>query len=109
MTHSLTAATAATKKPLRAFDGELTDGQRAVLRAFHEFGKPMDDLALAVYVHHIEDDPMSSSSVRSRRAELSRGPSPLLQVVDTKRLRSGRQAAVHGLTTEGKLVANASF
>jgi hypothetical protein len=69
----------------------------------------MDDQALTVYVHHIEDDGQSSSGIRSRRAELCRRDGnrpPLLQVVGTKKLKSGRRAAVHGLTKTGKRVAD---
>lgn len=90
----------------------LTDGQKAVLRAFHEFGRPLDDLALSVYVHHIEDDPMSSSGIRSRRAELSRpteARKAYVQLVGTKRLKSGRRAAVHGLTKAGQKAADRLF
>lgn len=88
----------------------LTDGQTAVLKAFHEFGRPMDDQALTVYVHHIADEPMSSSGIRSRRAELGRAtPLPLIKVTGTKVLSSGRSAAVHGLTTAGKAKAKALF
>lgn len=90
----------------------LTDGQTAVLRAFHDFGRPMDDLALTVYVHHIEDDPMSSSGIRTRRAELSRRTDtrpPFLHVVGTKVLKSGRNAAIHDLTPAGRRAANKLF
>jgi hypothetical protein len=88
----------------------LTDGQKAVLKAFHEFNRPMDDQALTVYVHHIADTPMSSSGIRSRRAELTRTtPLPLVKVTGIKTLASGRKAAVHGLTTAGKAKAKALF
>lgn len=89
----------------------LTAGQTAVLRAFHEFG-PMTDVALSVYVHHVEEVSMSSSGIRSRRAELARATSsrgPLLHAVGTKKLKSGRRAAVHALTDEGKLLAELAF
>ena len=88
----------------------LTAGQRVVLRAFYEFGA-MDDTALSIYVHHIADEPMSSSGIRTRRAELTRtidersNPAPLLRVVGTKKLKSGRRAAIHDLTDIGLLVA----
>ena len=82
----------------------LTDGQKAVLSAFHGFG-PMDDVALTVYVHHISDVPMSSSGIRTRRSELLR--KGLLEVTGAKRLKSGRFAHVHGLTPAGKRLARA--
>lgn len=90
----------------------LTDGQTAVLRAFYDFGRAMDDIALTVVVHHIEDDPMSSSGIRSRRAELSRPTEDrpaLLRVVDTKILKSGRRAAIHALTPAGERRARKLF
>lgn len=90
----------------------LTDGQAAVLRAFYDFGRAMDDVALTVLVHHIEDDPMSSSGIRSRRAELARPTEDrpaLLRVVGTKRLKSGRNAAVHALTPAGERRARKLF
>lgn len=85
----------------------LTPGQTAVLRAFNDFGRPMDDTALSVFVHHIEDEDMSSSGVRSRRAELCRAG--LVGVVGTKVLKSGRRAAIHDLTPQGKRLARALF
>lgn len=90
----------------------LTPGQSAVLRAFYEFGKAIDDQALTVYVHHVEDDGQSSSGIRSRRAELCRPTEDrpaLLHAIGTKRLRSGRRAAIHTLTAEGRSAAKALF
>ncbi len=84
----------------------LTVGQTAVLRAFYEFG-PMTDVALSVYVHHVSEVAMSSSGIRSRRAELVR--SSLLHAVGTKKLKSGRRAAVHSLTSEGRELAELIF
>lgn len=89
----------------------LTEGQTAVLRAFHEFG-PMTDVALSVYVHHVAEASMSSSGIRSRRAELTRTTaqrSALLHAVGTKKLKSGRRAAVHAPTDEGYRAAEALF
>jgi len=77
----------------------LTKGQRTVLAAFKSFGA-MDDLALTVYVHHVAESPMSSSGIRSRRAELVR--KGLLTVTGVKTLKSGRAAAIHGITLQGK-------
>lgn len=88
----------------------LTKGQRVVLLAFYEFGA-MNDTALSVYVHHIAESPMSSSGIRTRRAELTRtvdengNPAPLLRVVGTKKLKSGRRSAVHDLTELGRDIA----
>lgn len=92
----------------------LTPGQTSVLQAFYEFG-PMTDLALAVYVHHVADSPMSSSGIRTRRAELVRmadengNETPLLFAVGTKRLKSGRRAVIHDLTPDGRSTAVALF
>lgn len=80
---------------------ELTAGQEAVLRAFYEFA-PMDDTALTVYVHHISGRSMSSSGIRSRRAELVR--KGLVAVTGVKTLKSGRNAAIHGITLRGRAV-----
>lgn len=75
----------------------ITDGQRTVLHAFLRIGS-MEDVVLAAYAHHIAD--MSSSGVRSRRAELVR--KGLVEAVGTVKLKSGRNATVHGLTTAGR-------
>lgn len=80
----------------------LTNGQIAILRAFNEFGS-MTDLALSVYVHHVAEESMSSSGIRTRRSELSR--KGLLSDVGTRKLKSGRMAVVHGLSEEGRRVA----
>lgn len=72
--------------------------------AFAEFGQ-MTDVALAVYVHHVAEVSMSSSGIRTRRAELTRTEPPLLEVVGTHRMKSGRRAAVHNLTPEGRATA----
>jgi hypothetical protein len=88
----------------------LTDGQLAVLKAFHDF-EPMTDEVLAVWIHHFEGKPMSSSGVRTRRAELSR-PSDdrgaLVHVVGEKKTRT-RRALVHHLTPEGAKLAKELF
>lgn len=83
----------------------LTKGQLVVLRAFKSFG-PMDDVALTVYVHHIADSAMSSSGIRSRRAELAR--KGYIAITGTKRVKSGRRAAVHGITPFGKAAVRAA-
>lgn len=82
----------------------LTPGQVAVLRAFYEFGD-MTDVALATYVHHVSEVNMSSSGIRTRRAELCRTDPPLLRKVDHRITKSGREAGVHRLTSEGYLTA----
>jgi hypothetical protein len=69
----------------------------------------MDDTALTVYVHHVAEQSMSSSGIRTRRAELTRTTPPLLQAVDTKRLKSGRRAAIHALTPTGQILASQSL
>lgn len=79
---------------------DLTNGQTEVLKAFKALGS-IDDGALAAYVHHMGAVSMSSSGVRSRRAELVRKGA--IQVTGTHRLRSNRSAAIHGLTTDGRV------
>lgn len=78
---------------------ELTNGQIAVLNAFYEFG-PMTDITLTAYVHHTSPKNMASSGIRTRRSELVR--KGLVEKVDEKKLKSGRMAAVHTLTQEGR-------
>lgn len=78
---------------------KLSRGQQTVLRALKDFGRA-DDTALAVYVHHVADADMSSSGVRSRRAELAwKG---FVTVVGVKRTKSGRSAAIHAITKKGE-------
>lgn len=80
---------------------KLTKGQEAVLKAFSAIG-PVDDVGLAVYVHHVAEISMSSSGVRSRRAELvNKG---LVRVTGSKRTKSGRTACIHRLTSKGARV-----
>lgn len=81
----------------------LTEGQTAVLRAFSEFGA-MDDTPLTIYVHHVSGKNMSSSGIRTRRAELVR--KGLLTVAGIKTLKSGRNAVVHGISARGLAVAS---
>lgn len=76
----------------------LTEGQKAVIRTLGTLGA-VTDAALATYVHHMDRTAQSSSSVRSRRAELVR--KGLVHAVDTVVLKSGRRAAVHDLTPAG--------
>lgn len=79
---------------------KLTSGQKAVLRAFSAFPKA-DDVTLTVYVHHVAGKNMSSSGIRTRRNELVR--KGLITVTGVKRAKSGRNAAIHGLTPAGRL------
>lgn len=79
---------------------QLTPGQEVVLTALADFGKPIDDTGLAVYVHHAMGRVMSSSGVRSRRAELVR--KGLVSVTGTHPTKSGRAASIHGLTAAGQ-------
>jgi hypothetical protein len=76
----------------------LTTNQRVVLRALKEYGQA-DDVTLSVYVHQMGMSDMSSSGVRSRRAELVRNG--LVEVVGVRKMRSGKSAAVHAITTKG--------
>jgi predicted ArsR family transcriptional regulator len=77
----------------------LTHGQEAVIKAFGQIGS-IDDTGLAVYIHHVADISMSSSGVRSRRAELVR--KGLVTVTGVKTTKSGRAQAIHGLTIKGQ-------
>lgn len=85
----------------RKLAASLTSGQTAVLRAFSEFG-PMDDTPLAIYVHHRSNKAMSTSGIRTRRSELAR--LRLISVAGVKTLKSGRNAAIHGITARGTAV-----
>lgn len=76
----------------------LTNGQKAVLKAFGVLGAVTDG-ALEAYVHHMDPTPQSSSSIRSRRCELGR--KGYVTAVDTRRLKSGRNAVIHDLTPSG--------
>lgn len=80
---------------------ELTKAQTIVLRAFRQVGD-VDDSILADRVHHLAD--VASSGVRTRRHELYN--MGLVRVVGTKKLRSGRTAAVYGLTYNGRRSAD---
>jgi len=80
----------------------LTNGQRDVLMTLAEYG-PLPDHALVPLAQHVVSAHQSSSSIRSRRAELARAG----LVVDTgryKRMPSGRHAKVWGVTDEARLL-----
>ena len=77
----------------------LTPGQKVVLEAISNY-KGIDDAGLAVHVHHIASNDMSSSGVRTRRVELER--KGLVAPVGTHRTKSGRSAVIHSITSKGK-------
>jgi aryl-alcohol dehydrogenase-like predicted oxidoreductase len=77
----------------------LTTNQRVVLQALKDYGSA-DDVTLAVYVHQMGESDMSSSGVRSRRAELVR--KGLVEVVGVRKMRSGKSAAVHAITAKAR-------
>ena len=78
----------------------LTNGQFAVLDGLSGFNKGLDDQALSVYVHHISEQPMSSSGIRTRRSELYR--KGLVSAVGLKTTRSGRSATIFAVNQAGK-------
>lgn len=80
---------------------KLTRGQQTVLKALAEYRTPLDDVGLAVYVHHVADKPMSSSGVRTRRVELER--KGLVALAGARSTRSGRMASTHAITAAGRL------
>lgn len=84
----------------------ITNGQQAVLEGFKTLG-PCDDTALAVYVHHIADNNMSSSGIRTRRRELQ--DKGLVETVGSKLLPSGREAAIHNINADGKKALRAAL
>jgi hypothetical protein len=69
----------------------MTASQETVLNVLRKFG-PLPDHALVPIVQHVADVHMSSSGIRSRRAELT--DAGLVKSVDTVRMPSGRKAAV---------------
>lgn len=72
----------------------MTTSQRVVYDVLSNYG-PLPDHALVPIAQHVEQVHQSSSGIRTRRAELSAGPEPL--VVDTGRrvkMPSGRTAIV---------------
>jgi hypothetical protein len=80
----------------------LTTNQSVVLRALKDYGAA-DDVTLSVYVHQMGMSDMSSSGVRSRRAELVR--KGLVEIVGVRKMRSGKSAAIHALTAAGRAEA----
>jgi hypothetical protein len=78
----------------------LTPCQTTVLAAFNDFNVALDDQGLAVYVHHVAGNDMSSSGVRTRRVELER--KGLVALSGSKLTKSNRSAATHVITSAGK-------
>lgn len=72
---------------------KLTKGQTAVLSVFNEYGVALPDHALVPLAQHAMKVPQSSSSIRSRRAELYR--MKLLRKTGTTKTTSGRTAGVY--------------
>lgn len=70
---------------------KLTPGQTEVLAVLKEYG-PIADHALVPLAQHQMKVNMSSSGIRSRRAELER--KNLVAQVSTTKTRSGRTAGV---------------
>ena len=72
----------------------MTNGQKEVLAVLKEYG-PLPDVALVPLSQHVALSRQSSSSIRSRRAELvDQGK---VKQVGTKVLPSGRKAVVWGV------------
>lgn len=75
----------------RINDVRLTRGQQAVLDVLKLYG-PLPDHALVPLAQHVTQVHQTSSSIRSRRAELTaRG---LVRKSDTVRMPSGRSAGI---------------
>lgn len=72
----------------------MSNGQTAVLAVLKQHG-PLPDHALVPIVQHVHGTHMSSSGIRSRRAELERA-GYVIQV-DSVKMPSGRKAAVWDL------------
>lgn len=83
----------------------LTPNQIVVLTSLRDFGKA-DDVTLSVYVHQLGAIDMSSSGVRTRRSELTR--KGFVEVVGTRKMRSGRSAAVYAISKTGRTALRAS-
>lgn len=69
----------------------MTPSQEAVLEVLREFG-PLPDHALVPLAQHVSRVPLSSSGIRSRRAELV--AMDKVTEVDTVQMPSGRSASV---------------
>lgn len=69
----------------------MTAAQETVLAVLKQHG-PLPDHALVPLVQHVAQVRMSSSGIRSRRAELT--DKGLVTEVDTVRMPSGRRASV---------------
>ena len=75
---------------------KLTAGQQEVLEVLEDFG-PLPDVALVPLTQHVAMSHQSSSSIRSRRAELARAG--LVEAVGERKMPSGRKAQVFGAVT----------
>lgn len=73
---------------------QVTSGQSAVLGVLEQHA-PLPDHALVPLVQHVANVRMSSSGIRSRRAELVEQGK--VKQVDTVKMPSGREAAVWDL------------
>lgn len=71
----------------------MTASQEIVLSVLQKYG-PLPDHALVPLVQHVAQTHMSSSGIRSRRAELADQGEVI--AVDEVRMPSGRMAAVWG-------------
>lgn len=71
----------------------LTLGQTEVLSVMRDFKHALPDQALVPYAQHAAGLRMSSSGIRSRRAELTR--LGLVQAAGTVKTGSGRSAATY--------------
>lgn len=69
----------------------MTSGQQDVYDALRQFRRPIPDHVLVPVVQHLGRTHQSSSSIRSRRAELVR--SGRVEEVGSVKMPSGRSAA----------------
>ena len=69
----------------------MTNGQTTVFNVLKEHG-PLPDHALVPLAQHVANAKMSSSGIRTRRAELV--DQGLVEEVDTVKMPSGRLASV---------------
>lgn len=81
----------------------LTTGQKAVLLALADLGKPVTDAALVPFAQHMADVHLSSSGIRSRRKELER--KGLIGLGTPITMPSGRKARTYAPSVLGKAMA----
>jgi hypothetical protein len=73
----------------------MTASQQSVYDAMKEFGRPLPDHALVPLVQHVSGQKLTSSRIRTARAELSRtvvDGGPLVVPVGYVKTGSGRKA-----------------